>query len=105
MKPMSKLKRRKPSGMDMKILQWRERPLWRRKRHGTTVLLALAARLNLRSGMRRLLLPLLLLLFVASAEGAEHKEREFQECADCPVMVGIPAGSFVMGSPAGETGH
>jgi len=35
----------------------------------------------------------------------EHKDREFQECVDCPVMVGIPAGSFTMGSPASETGH
>ena len=31
--------------------------------------------------------------------------REFQECPECPVMVGIPAGKFVMGSPAGEPGR
>ncbi|HEY0106694.1 MAG TPA: SUMF1/EgtB/PvdO family nonheme iron enzyme [Rhizomicrobium sp.] len=52
---------------------------------------------------------LLLSLFAICAAGAvraqEHKDREFQECVDCPLMVGIPAGSFVMGSPAGETGH
>jgi formylglycine-generating enzyme required for sulfatase activity len=35
----------------------------------------------------------------------EHGEREFQECTDCPVMVGIPAGRFVMGSPASEPGR
>jgi formylglycine-generating enzyme required for sulfatase activity len=29
----------------------------------------------------------------------------FRDCADCPVMVVIPAGSFVMGSPAGEPGR
>src|SRR6185312_12020010 len=34
-----------------------------------------------------------------------QKEREFRECPDCPVMVGIPAGSFVMGSPANEPGR
>ncbi|MGB6769503.1 MAG: formylglycine-generating enzyme family protein [Methyloceanibacter sp.] len=28
-----------------------------------------------------------------------QKDREFQECPECPVMVGIPAGKFVMGSP------
>jgi formylglycine-generating enzyme required for sulfatase activity len=32
-------------------------------------------------------------------------EREFQECTDCPVMVAIPAGSFVMGSPTTERGR
>jgi formylglycine-generating enzyme required for sulfatase activity len=29
----------------------------------------------------------------------------FQDCADCPEMVVIPAGSFMMGSPASEEGH
>jgi formylglycine-generating enzyme required for sulfatase activity len=52
-----------------------------------------------------LLLPLLLLAFTTCARAEEHKEREFQECTDCPVMVGIPAGSFTMGSPASEVGH
>src|SRR5436853_7739329 len=32
-------------------------------------------------------------------------DREFQECPDCPVMVGIPAGSFTMGSPIDEPGR
>jgi formylglycine-generating enzyme required for sulfatase activity len=37
--------------------------------------------------------------------GKEQNDREFQECRDCPVMVGIPAGSFTMGSPAKESGR
>lgn len=41
--------------------------------------------------------------FVAAAQ--EHGEREFQECKDCPKMIGVPAGNFVMGSPAGESGR
>jgi formylglycine-generating enzyme required for sulfatase activity len=52
-----------------------------------------------------LLLPLLFLALTGSGRAEDHKEREFQECTDCPVMVGIPAGSFIMGSPAGEPGH
>jgi len=40
-----------------------------------------------------------------AARAEEHKDREFKECADCPVMVGIPAGSFVMGSPVSENGR
>ena len=35
----------------------------------------------------------------------ERPEREFKECADCPTMVGIPAGKFAMGSPASESGR
>jgi len=53
-------------------------------------------------------LPLLLLglaLSVGTAQGEERKDREFKECANCPVMVGIPAGSFVMGSPPSESGR
>jgi formylglycine-generating enzyme required for sulfatase activity len=49
-----------------------------------------------------------LLFFLAlatSALAADQKSREFQECPDCPVMVGIPAGRFVMGSPANEAGR
>ena len=45
------------------------------------------------------------LLAAQSATADEQKAREFQECTDCPQMVGIPAGKFVMGSPAGEQGR
>jgi len=34
-----------------------------------------------------------------------QKDREFQECSVCPIMVGIPSGSFVMGSPRSESGR
>src|ERR1700722_14646439 len=44
-------------------------------------------------------------LFAPQASAQEHKDREFQECPDCPVMVGIPAGKFAMGSPASEGGR
>ena len=30
------------------------------------------------------------------------EEKTFQDCPDCPIMVIIPAGSFVQGSPASE---
>ena len=33
------------------------------------------------------------------------KDREFRECRDCPEMIGIPAGSFMMGSPKDEAGR
>jgi formylglycine-generating enzyme required for sulfatase activity len=45
------------------------------------------------------------LFFPAVARAQERKEREFQECRDCPVMVAMPAGRFVMGSPAHEPGR
>ena len=41
----------------------------------------------------------------ASATAQDRPDREFAECAGCPVMVGIPAGKFVMGSPANEAGR
>ena len=31
-------------------------------------------------------------------------ERVFRDCADCPEMVVVPAGTFIMGSPTGEPG-
>jgi formylglycine-generating enzyme required for sulfatase activity len=59
--------------------------------------------------MSRLLLPLLLCLFafalIPRAMATDHPEREFKECPDCPQMVGIPGGGFVMGSPASEPGR
>jgi len=48
---------------------------------------------------------------VAPAQGAamappEHVAGEkFRDCEDCPEMIVIPAGSFVMGSPADEPGR
>jgi formylglycine-generating enzyme required for sulfatase activity len=39
---------------------------------------------------------------LSCAAAQEGKDHEFQECRDCPVMVAIPAGRFVMGSPAHE---
>jgi formylglycine-generating enzyme required for sulfatase activity len=46
------------------------------------------------------------LIAVASSAPAQEKtDREFRECTQCPVMVGIPAGSFTMGSPRDEPGR
>ena len=41
------------------------------------------------------------------AEGASQEEapvRRFRDCAECPEMVVVPAGSYMMGSPSGEAG-
>ena len=64
---------------------------------------------------RRTLLPMLTGfagLFAAAALTAaspahppDNKDRAFRECSDCPEMIGIPAGKFVMGSPANEPGR
>ncbi len=45
------------------------------------------------------------ILAVAPALATDHPERAFKECPDCPDMVAIPAGGFVMGSPAREPGR
>lgn len=34
-----------------------------------------------------------------------HPGKVFKDCADCPEMIAIPSGSFVMGSPASELGR
>ena len=46
-------------------------------------------------------------LFVtgAAAPAPDAVEREFKECPECPVMLGIPSGTFTMGSPANEAGR
>jgi formylglycine-generating enzyme required for sulfatase activity len=41
----------------------------------------------------------------ASAFAADPLDRSFKECPECPDMIGIPAGKFVMGSPAREPGR
>ncbi|MBC6414372.1 MAG: formylglycine-generating enzyme family protein [Chromatiales bacterium] len=50
---------------------------------------------------------MLLLLFscLASAESRYQAGDTFQDCSVCPEMVVVPAGSFMMGSPAGEAGR
>jgi formylglycine-generating enzyme required for sulfatase activity len=49
------------------------------------------------------------LMVLVSAVGAaapdDKADRHFRECPECPQMVGIPAGRFLMGSPAGEPGR
>jgi formylglycine-generating enzyme required for sulfatase activity len=46
-----------------------------------------------------------LIMLANVGHAGEQKDREFRECPDCPEMVGIPAGTFVMGSPRGEAGR
>src|SRR6185295_12348542 len=41
----------------------------------------------------------------AAIDAQPVQDREFTECTDCPVMIGIPAGSFTMGSPPNEPGR
>ncbi len=53
----------------------------------------------------KILFAALALAAVSAAHPLERKDRTFRECPDCPEMVGIPAGTFVMGSPPGEPGR
>ncbi len=49
-----------------------------------------------------------LILFMCLAGGALAQDRpasQFRECPECPTMVGIPTGKFVMGSPVAEPGR
>jgi len=60
------------------------------------------------NGTRRIAAALLLVTGFAvsvAALAAEQPGREFKECPNCPEMVGIPAGKFVMGSPRDEPGR
>jgi formylglycine-generating enzyme required for sulfatase activity len=51
----------------------------------------------------------------AACDGVEARVRNdtrclgpkdtFRDCVDCPEMVMVPAGSFIMGSPASEEGR
>ena len=56
------------------------------------------------AGRARFLLSLAIAMLAPTLSGTcvaqGQKDREFQECPECPVMVGIPAGKFVMGSHA-----
>lgn len=47
----------------------------------------------------------LLLAILVLVGGQAPLERNFTECAECPEMVAIPAGKFLMGSPAREAGR
>ncbi|MEE2922806.1 MAG: SUMF1/EgtB/PvdO family nonheme iron enzyme [Pseudomonadota bacterium] len=40
--------------------------------------------------------------FTAAAAGGSIEERTFRDCTDCPEMVAIPGGEFLMGSPESE---
>src|SRR6202043_2329933 len=53
----------------------------------------------------RALLSLVLIALAPAALAQDRTDREFRECAQCPEMVGIPAGIFSMGSPASEGGR
>jgi formylglycine-generating enzyme required for sulfatase activity len=52
-----------------------------------------------------LTIAMLALMILGTCVAQVQKDREFQECRECPVMVGIPAGTFVMGSPRSEHGR
>jgi formylglycine-generating enzyme required for sulfatase activity len=41
----------------------------------------------------------------AGAEQSAQPKQEFRECSRCPVMVVVPAGEFLMGSPDAEKGR
>ena len=52
-----------------------------------------------------LLLPLIAIVLASCASGAGAPAIQFfQDCDDCPTMVTVPAGSFVMGTPPSEDG-
>src|ERR1700710_2465902 len=59
----------------------------------------------MRPAGRRVVLTLALLWGGFGAAAAQERAHEFQECPDCPGMVAIPAGKFLMGSPAHEPGR
>jgi formylglycine-generating enzyme required for sulfatase activity len=60
-------------------------------------------------GKMRRLVPVAVAVLIASACSAGAQASKpgdaLHHCNDCPEMVVVPAGSFLMGSPAGEAGH
>jgi formylglycine-generating enzyme required for sulfatase activity len=55
--------------------------------------------------MKPLLATLLALAWSALAADAQEPGTRFRDCAQCPEMVVVPAGRYLMGSPAGEFGR
>ena len=54
---------------------------------------------------RHRLTPFLLLGLLAasvSSAAAQTSPRSFRDCSECPEMVSLPGGTFMMGVPAGE---
>ena len=46
-----------------------------------------------------------MLLLEAQSPPKNESDRNFRECPECPEMVAIPGGKFLMGSPAHEPGR
>ena len=55
--------------------------------------------------LRRVLQVGCILGFAMAAQAADPTDRNFKECQNCPEMIGIPAGKFVMGSAQSEAGR
>ena len=57
--------------------------------------------------LMRLLIPIVLALAAGAVAPADPVpgDRQFRECPECPRMVGIPGGRFLMGSPPKEPGR
>jgi formylglycine-generating enzyme required for sulfatase activity len=67
------------------------------------------ARSDIGRSFARLSLAIVFAALALTASSADHAlertERGFRECRGCPEMLGIPTGTFVMGSPASEPGR
>jgi formylglycine-generating enzyme required for sulfatase activity len=51
------------------------------------------------------LLTLIVWLVMTAGAAAQPAQHTFRDCSDCPEMVVVPAGHFVMGSPPSEPGR